>query len=193
MHVSRRAKFIEVVSHSRRPRDPYRYPERARMASEAQQGTKRTYLVVFIVVFISLVLLFALWILFAIGRVLTSTAPWGPRIGGKLPNGTEVYFQARPGGFETDDRLTVVAPNMPPEHYWVDRVHAGFNHVVLKHNKTGSQIWVESDGKVGASIDLATSDFRGEHDPQHKWAKFGTGTTLDSGNTISISSLLRPW
>jgi hypothetical protein len=170
-----------------------RYPERARMASEAQQGTKRTYLVVFIVVFISLVLLFALWILFAIGRVLTSTAPWGPRIGGKLPNGTEVYFQARPGGFETDDRLTVVAPNMPPEHYWVDRVHAGFNHVVLKHNKTGSQIWVESDGKVGASIDLATSDFRGEHDPQHKWAKFGTGTTLDSGNTISISSLLRPW
>ncbi len=159
------------------------------MASETQQSTKRTYLVIFI----TLIVLFVLWIPFTIGRVLTGHAPWGPRIGGKLPNGTEVYFQARPGGFETDDRLTVVAPNMAPKHYWVDRVHGGFEHVVLKYNKTGSQLWVESDGKVGASIDLTTSDFRAELDPQHKWAEYGTGTTLDSGNTSSLISLLRPW
>jgi hypothetical protein len=159
------------------------------MASEAHQSTKRTYLVIFS----TLIVLFVLWIPFTIGRVLTGHAPWGPRIGGKLPNGTEIYFQSRPGGFETDDRLTVVAPNMAPKHYWVDRVHGGFEHVVLKHNITGNQLWVESDGKVRASIDLTTGDFRAEADPQHKWAKYGTGTTLDSGNTSSIISLLRPW
>jgi hypothetical protein len=163
------------------------------MASETQQSTKRTYLVIFS----TLMLLFVLWICLSIvlniGRVLTGNAPWGPRIGGKLPNGTEVFFQARPAGFETDDRLTVVAPSVAPKHYWVDRVHAGFEHVVLKYNNTGNQLWVESDGTVGASIDLTTSDFRAEHDPQHKWANYGAGTTLDSGNTRSIISLLRPW
>ena len=159
------------------------------MASETQKSNKRTYLVIFS----ALMLLFVLWICFKIGGVLTGHASWGPRIGGKLPNGTEVYFQARPGGFETDDRLTVIAPSMSPKHYWVDRVHGGFEHVVLKHDNTGHQLWVESDGKVGASIDLTTGDFRAELDPQHKWAKYGTGTTLDSGNTSSIISLLRPW
>lgn len=159
------------------------------MTREAPQSTKRA----FVFIFSTLIVLSVLWIPFAIGRVLTGHAPWGPRIGGKLPNGIEVYFQARPEGFETDDRLTVVAPGMMPKHYWVDRVHAGFEHVVLKHNKNESQVWVESDGKVGASIDLITGDFRAEHDPQHQWAKYGTGTTLDSGNTSSLLSILRPW
>ena len=160
------------------------------MESKTKQNTKQIYLVAGIAL---LLMSCVFWVLFAIGRVLTNTAPWGPKIGGTLPNGTEVYFQARPGGFETDDRLTVLAPNMMPKHYWVDQVHAGFAHVVLKHNATGTQLWVESDGKVGASIDLTTSDFRSEHDPQHQWAKYGTGTTLDSGSTISIFSILRPW
>ena len=125
--------------------------------------------------------------------MLRGHAGWGPKVGGILPDGTEVYFQARPGGFETDDRLTVVAPDGDPEHFWVDRVHTGFEYVVLKYNDTGTQLWVESDGKVGASIDLSTKDFRSEHDPQHEWAEYGTGTTLDSGNTFSILSFLRPW
>jgi len=159
------------------------------MTLETRHRTKRPYFVVFI----ALVLLCVLWVCLSIGRVLTGHAPWGPRIGGKLPNGTEVYFQARPGGFETDDRLTVVVHNMVPQHYWVDRVHGGFGHVALKYNNTGTQLWVESDGKVGASIDLATNDFRAELDTQHNWAAFGTGTTLDSGSTSSIISLLSPW
>ena len=141
----------------------------------------------------TLFVLAVLWIAVAMGRVLTNCAPWGPPIGGRLPNGTEVFFQARPGGFETDDRLTVIAPNMPTAHHWVDREHCGFEHVVLKYNETGHQVWVESDRKVGASIDLATDDFRSEHDPQHEWAKYGTGTTLASGSTSSILSLLWPW
>jgi len=159
------------------------------MATEPRQRAKTT----FIVVFSLFILLSGVWVCFKVGSVLTGQANWGPKIGGQLPNGTEVYFQARPAGFETDDRLTVIAPDEPPNHYWVDRVHAGFEYVVLKYNNTGNQLWVESDGKVGASIDLTTNDFRAEDDPQHEWAKFGTGTTLDSGNTFSIIALLRPW
>jgi hypothetical protein len=82
---------------------------------------------------------------------------------------------------------------MAPRHYWVDRVHGGFGHVVLKYNQTGSQLWVESDGKVGSSMDLTTNDFRAEGDEQHEWAQYGTGITLDSGFTSSLLVLLRPW
>ena len=146
-----------------------------------------------LVIFSTLIVILVLWIPFTIGRVLTGIVPWGPRIGGQLPNGTEVYFQSRLGGFETDDRLTVVVPNMTPKHYWVDSEHVGFLYVVLKYDNTGNQLWVESDGKVGASIDVTNGDFRAEHYPQHKWAKYATGTTLDSGNTFSIMSLLRAW
>jgi len=109
-----------------------------------------------------------------------------------LPNGTEVYFQARPAGFETDDRLTVIVPNITPKHYWVDQVHGGFERVALKYNNTGNQLWVESDGKVGASIDLTINDFRSESETKHNWAAYGTGTTLDSGNTSTILSFLSP-
>jgi hypothetical protein len=159
------------------------------MTLENQHRAKRPY----VFIFIALALLCALWVCFSIGRVLTGQAPWGPRVGGKLPNGTEVYFQARPGGFETDDRLTVVVPNMVPQHHWVDQVHGGFEYVALKYNNTGTQLWVESDGKVGASIDLTTNDFRSEHDTQHNWAAYGTGTELDSGKTSSVFSLFSLW
>jgi hypothetical protein len=159
------------------------------MASEARQRAK----VICLVVFGALLALLVLWIPIAIARVLTGHAPWGPKVGGTLPNGIEVYFQARPAGFETDDRLIVVAPNAVPRHFWVDRVHGGFEYVVLRYNATGTQLWVESDGKIGASIDLATMDFRAESDTQHPWATYGKGTTLDAGNTSSILSLLRPW
>lgn len=160
------------------------------MVPEPLKRSKRKY----VAIGAALVVIVGLWIAFALGRVLVGAAPWGPRVGGKLPNGTEVYFQARPvHPVETDDRLTVVVPGMAPEHYWVDRVHGGFGHVVLKYNETGTQVWVESDGKVGASIDLSTRDFRAEGGEQHKWARFGTGATLDEGDTSSVVSLLRPW
>lgn len=156
-------------------------------------GSKQSMTRAFLVLVILICILAGLWIPFSLGRVLMGIAPWGPRIGGRLPDGTEVYFQSRPGGFETDDRLTVVAANKMPEHHWVDRVHAGFEYVVLKTNKTGHQVWVESDGKVGSSIDLSTGDFRAEDDPQHLWARIGTGMKLDSGYTITVFSVLRPW
>ena len=159
------------------------------MVSDVGQRPKR----INVLSFRTLIVIAVLWVLVGIGRVLTNTAPWGPEIGGRLPNGNEVYFQARPGGFETDDRLTVIAPNTAPQHYMVDQVHGGFEYVVLKYTNTGNQLWVESDGKVGASIDLTTNDFRAEHDTQHSWAEYGTGTTLGSGNTSSPWSLFSLW
>lgn len=160
------------------------------MASETEQSNKQKTRSIWS----ALQWLFLLWVCLKIGGcVLMVRGPWGPKIGGKLPNGVEVYFQARPVGRETDDRLTVVAVNAATKHFWVDQIHAGFGHVTLKYNDNGDQLWVESDGKVGASIDLTTGDFRAELDTQHEWAKHGAGTKLDSGNTGSMIWLLGPW
>ena len=127
------------------------------------------------------------------GCLLMLTGPWGPRIGGTLPNADSVYFQARPVGRETDDRLTWITPNGETRHFWVDRIHAGFAYVTIKYDDGGNRVWIESDGKVGASIDLRTGDFRSEHEPQHAWAIFGAGTILDAGITFSILGILGPW
>ena len=156
---------------------------------EPQRRSKTPY----VGILVTLVLLAALWAAFSVGRVVTGHAPWGPKIGGSLPDGTDVYFQARPAGFETDDRLTVIAPGKPPVHYLVDQVHGGFERVAVKYDDTGHQVWVESDGKVGASIDLAARDFRAEMDTQHTWAVYGSGSTLDEGATSSVLSWLSPW
>lgn len=125
--------------------------------------------------------------------VLMLTGPWGSRVGGILPNGHSIYFQARPVGRETDDRLTWVSPDQNTRHFWVDQTHAGFDHVTIKYTNDGDRVWVESDGKVGASIDLLASDFRAEQDSQHSWAILGGGTLLDAGSTGSILWSLGPW
>ena len=132
-------------------------------------------------------LLFVPWLCLKIGGcVLMVTGPWGPRVGGRLPNGSEIYFQSRPVGRETDDRLTWISPDGNTQHFWVDRIHAGFGHVTIKYTNNGDRVWIESDGKVGASIDLTSADFRAELDQQHPWASMGSGTLLDSGSTGSI-------
>ncbi|HEY2413900.1 MAG TPA: hypothetical protein VGI40_16735 [Pirellulaceae bacterium] len=138
-------------------------------------------------------IIFVVWICMKFGGcILMLPGPWGPRVGGILPNGHSIYFQARPVGRETDDRLTWVSPDGNTVHLWVDQTHAGFGHVTIKYTNNGDRVWVEADGKVGASIDLVTSDFRDEHDQQHPWAIMGGGTSLDSGSTGSIIWLLGP-
>lgn len=139
-------------------------------------------------------IVFVAWVCMKIGGcALMLTGPWGPRIGGALPNGHSIYFQARPVGRETDDRLTWISADQKTQHFWVDQIHAGFDHVTVKYTNNGDRVWIESDGKVGASIDLGTSDFRAELDSQHPWATMGAGTTLDAGSTGSIIWLLGPW
>ena len=141
-----------------------------------------------------LTLVFMVWFLLkCVGRVMMVNGPWGPRVGGMLPNRHEIYFQARPVGGETDDRLIWISPSGQTQHFWVDQIHAGFGYVTLKYIDNGNRVWVESDGKVGASIDLVTLDFRAESQHQHLWAVMGDGTKLASGTTGSILWLLCPW
>jgi hypothetical protein len=54
------------------------------MASDAQKSSRRRNTVIIA----ALTLLVVFWVLFAMGRVLLGAAPWGPRIGGRLPHGT---------------------------------------------------------------------------------------------------------
>ena len=55
-----------------------------------------------------------LWIPFNRSRVVRRCAV-GAKDRRQMLNGTEVYFQARPvHPIETDDRLTVVGPGLPP-------------------------------------------------------------------------------
>ena len=119
--------------------------------------------------------------------------PWGPRVGGRLPNGSEIYFQARPVGRETEDRLTWISPDGDVRHFWVDQIHAGFDYVTIKYTDNGDRAWVESDGHVGASIDLTTADFRAELAQQHPWVAMESGTVLDAGSTGNILWLIGPW
>ena len=126
------------------------------------------------------------------GCFILVPGPWGPKVGGKLPNGAEVYFQARSEGRETDDRLTIIVSGQST-HFWVDRIHAGFGHVTIKYANGGRHVWVESDGKVGASLDMATRDFRGELVEQHDWAVYGSGEELDSGRTWGVIDVIGPW
>jgi hypothetical protein len=127
------------------------------------------------------------------GCILMIQGPWGPRIGGRLPNGSQIYFQARPVGRETYDRLTWIRPDGSEEHFIVDEIHAGFDHVTIRYMNGGDLVWVESDGEIGASIDLRTTDFRAEFDMQHDWAKYDTGEVLDSGFTGSVWWVVGPW
>ena len=77
--------------------------------------------------------------------------------------------------------------------YWVDQTHAGYNSVVLKVKEDGMGVWVESDGKVGASLDLSAGVFRSEHEKQFSWAVYGKGAKIAEGSTGTILSLLVPW
>jgi hypothetical protein len=139
-------------------------------------------------------LLFVGWLCMKIGGCyFMMPGPWGPKIGGRLPNSHAVYFQARPVGGETDDRLTWIGPSGNTDHFFVDQIHAGFDHVKVKYSNNGSHVWIESHGVVGASLDLSTGDFRAELDEKHPWAKIGAGTELDSGATWSLLWFIGPW
>jgi hypothetical protein len=104
-----------------------------------------------------------------------------------------VTFQTRRVGTETDKRLIWVDSTGLRRLYWVDRSHAGFHHVVLKQTDDGMGVWVESDGKVGASLRLDNGDFRGEFFEQFPWAVYGQGITVGQGTTGSVVWLLVPW
>lgn len=124
--------------------------------------------------------------------LLMLPGPWGPEVRGQLPSGGYLVFQSRPRGRETDDRLTWISGKGETKHFWVDQIHAGFERVVLKRKEDGTGVWVESDGKVGGSLDLGTGEFRAELDPQFPWAQYGTGKKIAEGRTWSFLQVLCP-
>ena len=127
-----------------------------------------------------------------VGCLFMVRGVWGPQVGGVLPNGHTIYFQSQPVGRETDDRLTWIAPNGEVKNFWVDRIHAGFSYVTIKYSDRGDRVWVESDHKVGASLDLATGEFQWEQQPQPKWAELGGGETLAAGRTWAVANFFWP-
>ena len=142
-------------------------------------------------------LLLGILVIWFVGKVagccLMATGPWGPEVRGDLPDGGYVCFQSRPVGRETDKRLVWVAPGGAAREFMVDRTHAGFGRVVLKLRNDGKGVWVEADGKVGASLDLETGEFRPEYASQFDWAAYGAGRIIGAGRTSSILWLLGPW
>jgi hypothetical protein len=129
--------------------------------------------------------------------MLMTVHDWGPQVRGRVTNGTEVFFQSRVVGRETDDRIVVISPQRAEREYMVDQIHAGFGYVVLKVNDGETQLWVEADGKVGASLDLSTGEFWPEGQNQAPWARYGTGRVLAEGRTWSFHQvliyLIVPW
>ncbi|MBN2376852.1 MAG: hypothetical protein JXD22_10640 [Sedimentisphaerales bacterium] len=119
--------------------------------------------------------------------------PWGLEISGDLPDGGRVYFQSRQVGNETDNRLVWIDKMGQRNEFWVNRNHAGPEYVVMKVKSDKTGVWIESDEKVGASLDLTTGEFRSEDDIQFEWAKYGLGTTLAKGWTRGILNLLLPY
>ena len=140
-----------------------------------------------------LCIIVVLWVFAKLaGCCIMVPRPWGPEVRGDLPDGGYIVFQSRVIGRETDDRLTWVTKDGLRRHFWVDRIHCGFGYVTLKLRDDGKGIWVESDGKVGASLDLATGEFRAEFDTQFEWAKYGQGKAIAEGLTWGILQILLP-
>jgi hypothetical protein len=139
-------------------------------------------------------LVIGIWFLGKVaGLIFLIPHPWGPEVRGSLPMGGFVIFQSRIVGRETDDRLTWIRADGQRQEFWVDRIHAGFEYVTIRLRDNGKGVWVEAYGKVGASLDLTTGEFRAEHDPQFEWAVFGKGEVIGAGRTWSIMSIFLPW
>ena len=120
--------------------------------------------------------LFVAWLCLKVGRLLLDgDRTLGAASGGRLRMEAKSTFRARPVGRETEDRFNVDITRRRGPALLVDRIHAGFDYVTIKYTDNGDRAWVESDGKVGASIDLTTADFRSELDRQHPWGVNGIG------------------
>ena len=135
----------------------------------------------------------AVWLIGKMGGcIFLIPGVWGPEISSHLPNGSKVIFQSQPVGRETNDRLTLINSEGKRQDYWVDQIHAGFSYVTIKLSDDGTGIWIESDGKVGASLNLLTGDFRDEHSSQFEWAHYGHGNKIAEGRTWSFLNIIYP-
>lgn len=142
----------------------------------------------------TLYLLVVAWLcLKTIGCVAMITGPWGPQVGGQLPNGHTVWYRTRPVGRETEDQLVWIGQAGLRQELWVQQYHAGPADVSVRFRDNGDKVWVVADDRTCCSIDLVTGDFRDELAEQHDWSLSEQGTVLDEGRVYSLLWLIGPW
>lgn len=119
--------------------------------------------------------------------------PWGPSVGGPLPNGHAVWYRSYPLGRETNDQLLWQDAHGVQRELWVQRYHAGAAFVTFRYKDGGNRVWVENDVGTLASLDLTTGEFQDELSVHHPWAIQGEGQILDAGRAFNLLWLIGPW
>lgn len=138
----------------------------------------------------------ALWLFckFGSSMIMLAPGPWGPTVGGVLPDGQRIAFKSRFYGRETDDVLLVTPPGGAERIYAVNNIHAArISSVRIARDADGKRVWLESRGVVVGSLDLATDEFRPEGTAPLEWAKLGGGVTVAEGGTRGWWQYVVPW
>jgi|GEM_PF-1207768 len=145
-------------------------------------------------VFNTMYLLFVAWLcLKTIGCVAMFTGPWGPQVGGQLPNGHTVWYRSRPVGRETEDQLVWIDQTGMRQELWVQQYHAGPADVSVRFRDNGDKVRVVAGSRTLCSLNLRTGDFREELAEQHEWSLSDDGTILDEGRVYNLLLLIGPW
>jgi hypothetical protein len=113
--------------------------------------------------------------------------PWGPSLSATLPLGEKVIFRCRRRGGETDELLYVDYGNKGVREYCVNCTHAlGVKYARLKYAADNRSLFVESGGRVIATLELDSNTFYGENMQQPLWLMNGPVETLVEGWTRYI-------
>ena len=121
--------------------------------------------------------------------------PWGPYITANLSTGHTVTFRSRAVGRESDEQLLWTTPDAQQKSFWINQIHAGNAYVTLKVNADQTRLWIESDGKVDAALDMIAGDFWPEGQVMPNWAIYGKGDVVAEGYTSRMRwlRLILPW
>ena len=113
--------------------------------------------------------------------------PWGPTVIGRLPDGTQVSFRARRHGRESEEYLTLESGDGLTREFCVNCTHAsGIGYVQIRHLTNPQTLYVESDGRVVATIDMTKDEFYQEGVSPPQWVPSREASTIAEGR-------VRPW
>ena len=121
--------------------------------------------------------------------------PWGPGIGGELPDRDgSVFFQSRQVGRHNEDRLVWnrLENNAAKTTYFPVHSDAVALEFVTLYHHDNDRVWIESEGAVAVALDLENGVVYKESElPQ--WAITGEGDVLGEGMTWSFIQVIVPW
>lgn len=125
---------------------------------------------------------------------LRCPGPWGPRVVATTPSDFKVSLRCRHIGAETDEIMAVESPEGSVREYVINDTHAlNIWHARIAYDETANGVWVESANCVVGSLNLDTSEFKKEGQPQFRWAVHGQGQTLARLWCRYWWELLLPW